>query len=93
MGDFKSKLPNFQELSRWTGKLFHAVKQSMTEIVGEYKQKRSEETIAADNAVKEQPLPNKVSPKTKPVPPTVAPVEEEPASTENNTNKEPINKE
>lgn len=41
MGDFKSKLPDLQELGSMTGKLFHDVKTSVCGIIDEYKKKRA----------------------------------------------------
>ncbi|MGQ3888663.1 hypothetical protein ACQUW5_06470 [Legionella sp. CNM-1927-20] len=49
MSDFKSKLPSFQELTHMAGKLFKDVKNSVSELIDEYKQKRSE-TAQSDNA-------------------------------------------
>ncbi|WP_051131874.1 hypothetical protein [Legionella tunisiensis] len=37
MGDFKSKLPDFKELSSIAGKLFKDVKTSVSEIIDDYK--------------------------------------------------------
>lgn len=48
MSDFKSKLPDFKELSSMTSKLFKGFKASVEEIVHDYKQKR-------DNAPKSKP--------------------------------------
>lgn len=43
MNDFKSKLPDMQELGAMTSKLFHGIKQTVTEIVHDYKTKRAQE--------------------------------------------------
>ena len=55
MGDFKSKLPDFKELSSFAGKLFRDVKTSVGEIIDEYKKKRAEEEKAAAAAAAAQP--------------------------------------
>jgi len=54
MSDFKSKLPDFKELSSMTGKLFKGIKQSIDEIVHDYKEKRAgqEEVKPAEEPVK-----------------------------------------
>ncbi len=38
MSDFKSKLPDMKELGSITGKLFKDIKNSVTEIIQDYKQ-------------------------------------------------------
>ncbi|WP_131783280.1 hypothetical protein [Legionella gresilensis] len=43
MSDFKSKLPSLQELTHMAGKLFKDVKNSISEIIGEYKQNRADD--------------------------------------------------
>ncbi|STX50863.1 Uncharacterised protein [Legionella busanensis] len=43
MSDFKSKLPSLQELTHMAGKLFKDVKNSISEIIGEYKQNRTDD--------------------------------------------------
>lgn len=56
MGDFKSKLPDFQELTKFTSKLFNDVKKSVCEIMDDYKKKRAEsegETSAEPKAAEE----------------------------------------
>lgn len=42
MSDFKSKLPDLKELSSMTGKLFKGIKNSVEEIIQDYKSKRAE---------------------------------------------------
>lgn len=42
MSDFKSKLPDFKELTSMACKLYKGVKVSVEEIVQDYKQKRTE---------------------------------------------------
>lgn len=44
MSDFKSKLPDLKELGSMTGKLFQDVKKSVTEIIKDYKEKRTQDT-------------------------------------------------
>lgn len=43
MSDFKSKLPDFKELTSMGSKLFKGIKSSIDEIINDYKQKRTEE--------------------------------------------------
>lgn len=47
MNDLKSKLPDFQELTSMTMKLFGDVKKSVCEIMDDYKQKRADDTKTA----------------------------------------------
>ncbi|QRN03442.1 hypothetical protein GH742_05935 [Legionella sp. MW5194] len=42
MSDFKSKLPDFKEMTSIASKLFKDVKQSVSEIIDDYKKKREE---------------------------------------------------
>lgn len=58
MSDFKSKLPDFKEMTSIASKLFKDVKQSVSEIIDDYKKKREEGEAedqqskpAADNGV------------------------------------------
>jgi hypothetical protein len=39
MSDFKSKLPDLKELGEMTTKLYKDIRNSVTEIIGSYKQK------------------------------------------------------
>ncbi len=41
MSDFKSKLPNFEEITSMTSKLFKGIKKSVDEIIHDYKEKRA----------------------------------------------------
>ncbi|AMP90439.1 hypothetical protein [Legionella pneumophila] len=55
MSDFKSKLPDLNELTSMTAKLFKGIKASVSEIIQDYKQKRAqpvstEEKPAEDKA-------------------------------------------
>lgn len=61
MGDFKSKLPDLKELGSMTGKLFHDLKNSVCDIIIEYKKKR--ETAEQPQAT---PKPSTAEQKTKP---------------------------
>lgn len=42
MSDFKSKLPDLKEVAQITGKLFKDIKNSVGEIISDYKQKHAE---------------------------------------------------
>ncbi len=42
MSDFKSKLPDFKELTSMTSKLYKGIKSSVQEIIQDYKDKRAE---------------------------------------------------
>ncbi|KGP63197.1 hypothetical protein EP47_06890 [Legionella norrlandica] len=42
MSDFKSKLPDLNELTSMTAKLFRGIKDSVHEIIQDYKQKRAQ---------------------------------------------------
>lgn len=44
MSDFKSKMPDFNEISNMATKLFKDVKTSVSEIVDMYKEKRAHES-------------------------------------------------
>lgn len=43
MSDFKSKMPDFKEITAWANKLFKDVKDSVGEIVDDYKTRREQE--------------------------------------------------
>lgn len=53
MSDLKSKLPDLNELSAIANKLFKDVKSSISEIITEYKSKRTESTPAKKAEPKE----------------------------------------
>lgn len=56
MGDFKSKLPDLQELGSMTGKLYKGIKTSIQEIICDYKKKREEqETKPSEEASPSSP--------------------------------------
>ena len=52
MSDFKSKLPDFKELASMTGKLYKGIKNSVEEIIHDYKEKRAETETAGETEVK-----------------------------------------
>lgn len=78
MNDFKSKLPDLQELTRFTGKFIKDVKDSVCEIVDEYKKKRAVDNADTVGDVTSSSDP--VAPPTNPVPP-VSPIQPEDSPT------------
>ncbi len=46
MNDFKSKLPDLNEISTMANKLFKGLKRTIDEIVQDYKEKRAEDEVA-----------------------------------------------
>ena len=46
MNDFKSKLPDFKELTAMTKKLFTGLKSTVDEIIDDYQKKREEQPVA-----------------------------------------------
>lgn len=68
MSDFKSKLPDLQELTSMTKKLFNGIKSSVGEIIHDYKEKRAtpetEEKPAEDKATTDKPEAEKKSKKS-----------------------------
>lgn len=79
MNDFKSKLPDFQELTRFTGKFIKDVKDSVCEIVDEYKKKRAMEHVDVAGDVTSSSS-DPVAPPINPVPP-VSPIQPEDSPT------------
>lgn len=63
MSDFKSKLPDFNELTSMTGKLFKGIKNSIGEIIHDYKAKRAE---PEETKPPEAPVVDPVAPEEKP---------------------------
>lgn len=61
MSDFKSKLPDLQELTSMTSKLFKGIKASVGEIIDDYKKKR------ADSETQETPAEEVKKEEVKPV--------------------------
>jgi hypothetical protein len=55
MGNFKSMLPDFKELSSMSSKLFKSIKSSVEEIIKDYKDKRA---VEAANMPEEAPPAN-----------------------------------
>ena len=93
MSDFKSKLPDFKELSSMTSKLFKGIKTSVEEIIKDYKEKRAEaeakeKAEAEMNKAETKPTESTI---VKPVAsPPVTPVETPtPVGTSNTESKEP----
>jgi hypothetical protein len=86
MSDFKSMLPDLKELSSMGTKLFNGIKNSVNEIVQDYKLKRAQEEAQVapkENVVSSEPvvttsvtppIKDDVSP-VEPTPPIVTPVE------------------
>jgi len=75
MSDFKSKLPDFNELSSMAGKLFKDLKTSVNEIIDDYKKKHqdiSTESKTNSEAEVKPPVPP-VSDTPKPDEPTPKP--------------------
>lgn len=68
MSDFKSKLPDFKELTSMTSKLFKGIKSSVEEIIKDYKDKRAEAEVKEEVAEK-KPASKKAAeePEKKPV--------------------------
>lgn len=48
MSDFKSKLPDFKEVTSMAGKIFKDVKTSICEVIDDYKKKRATEATPAE---------------------------------------------
>jgi len=65
MSDFKSKLPDFKELSSMTGKLLKGIKASVEEIIHDYKEKRAETTPAEEAKKETKPVKKESSEKVK----------------------------
>lgn len=68
MSDFKSKLPDFKEITSIAGKLFKDVSKSVSEIIADYKKKRAEpgtEEVVSSAAKKEKQDEEVVVAKTK----------------------------
>ena len=63
MGDFKSKLPDLKEVMQISGKLFKDIKNSVGEIITDYKQKHAdtEKSEAAAPATKTKPSTKKTT--------------------------------
>jgi hypothetical protein len=86
MADKKSKLPDLNELGSMAGKLFKDIKNSVTDIVKDYKEKREvgEEEKAKAPETPAAPKAKPAAPKAKPAEPTKAepkaekPVEQKP---------------
>ncbi|AEW51146.1 TPA: hypothetical protein JBG74_09390 [Legionella pneumophila] len=69
MSDFKSKLPDLNELTSMTAKLFKGIKTSVSEIIQDYKQKRAQPVSTEEKTTENKPAEsktteNKTEPKT-----------------------------
>lgn len=64
MSDFKSKLPDFTELSSMAGKLYKGLKTSVEDIIHDYKEKRSEPEVKEKPTTEEKPTKRKAAPKS-----------------------------
>ena len=71
MSDFKSKLPDFKELSSMTSKLYKGIKTSVEEIIKDYKEKRAAEEMQNSKTTPPE------APVAKPVPPVKTPKKSE----------------
>ncbi|MCX7117102.1 MAG: hypothetical protein NTW94_04200 [Legionellales bacterium] len=70
MSDFKSKLPDLKELGEMTGKLFKDIRNSVTEIINDYKKNHGDvvESVKKPTAEAQKPKeekPKAVKPKAK----------------------------
>lgn len=54
MADKKSKIPSFEELGKYVGKLFTDIKSSVKEIVNDYQKDHPDEEKVAENKVEEE---------------------------------------
>ena len=94
MSDFKSKLPDLEELGSMAGKLYNGIKNSVTEIISDYKEKRAqmeqEENKEEAKAQKSEPKPQSKTEKAEDKSPQPEAKKEQ---TENKSSKESINKE
>ncbi|WP_447530637.1 hypothetical protein [Legionella pneumophila] len=64
MSDFKSKLPDLNELTSMTAKLFKGIKTSVSEIIQDYKQKRAQPVSTEEKTTENKPAESKAEPKT-----------------------------
>lgn len=55
MSDSKSKFPDLKELGSMTSKLFKDIKESVTEIIHDYKEKRTPEVQTESKAKEKKP--------------------------------------
>jgi hypothetical protein len=51
MSDMKSKLPNFEEVTQIAGKLFRDLKNSVSEIMTDYKKKRDHTAAPSESEI------------------------------------------
>lgn len=78
MSDFKSKLPDLNELTSMTAKLFKGIKASVSEIIQDYKQKRAQPEAAEEKKTESKSTERKSEQKTE------KPKDTEKESSENN---------
>ncbi|HAZ7574017.1 hypothetical protein OQJ02_04425 [Legionella sp. PATHC032] len=64
MSDFKSKLPDLNELTSMTAKLFKGIKNSVSEIIQDYKQKRAQPVSTEEKPTEGKAAESKPEPKT-----------------------------
>ncbi|CZG50292.1 TPA: hypothetical protein JBC64_03400 [Legionella pneumophila subsp. pneumophila] len=64
MSDFKSKLPDLNELTSMTAKLFKGIKTSVSEIIQDYKQKRAQPVSTEEKTTENKTTESKAEPKT-----------------------------
>ncbi|HAT8178730.1 TPA: hypothetical protein JA361_04485 [Legionella pneumophila] len=64
MSDFKSKLPDLNELTSMTAKLFKGIKTSVSEIIQDYKQKRAQPVGTEEKPTESKAAESKPEPKT-----------------------------
>lgn len=63
MSDFKSKLPDLKELGEMTNKLFKDVKNSISEIIKDYKEKHPQTATQEEKGSKKEPKAESPAPK------------------------------
>lgn len=78
MSDFKSKLPDLNELTSMTAKLFKGIKTSVSEIIQDYKQKRAQPETAEEKKTESKSTESKSEQKTE------KPKDKEKESSDNN---------
>ncbi|WP_028388374.1 hypothetical protein [Legionella fairfieldensis] len=63
MSDFKSKLPDFNELSSMASKFYKDVKTSVCEIISDYKKKHQQDTAEVKSKTTEDVIIEETKPK------------------------------
>jgi hypothetical protein len=78
MSDWKSKLPDMNEITSMSTKLFNSVKGTVSEIIDDYKKKRENEVTVSKASAESVPEKKIEEPKVEALKPEEAkPVEEE----------------